>query len=343
MAKTHADEIKEAYGEGSAARVSDGVSALPEVFFPVLEASGPYADLYDERLEDGPDEDLIQNIVESGQRYPILVWKDGERDGKPNYVIVDGLQRWLALTEINKRKLLPEAKLIDAKILRAKTLNECILIKIESNMQRKNETPRTLALKVMRALKHWPPSRVRLSTKLNQASFDGLVLYVELSPEAQKAVDSRTLALASIPEIAKVPRHEQQAALDILIANGAKTTTDVANTLQDVRAGKPPRKPADRQRLPARKTYTKMLDALTNAPNSNDVLCAYATIRTLFGYADDIKAFPEVGEVLLPILKPEKYKALADAKDEVEGKKPKAPKAPKESKAKVKKPKVKKR
>lgn len=168
---------------------------------------------------DKPDiEWLVSDICKHGQMQPVGIWDDA---GAP--VLAYGFSRWRAISEINKRKLLPSKLQIKCTYVRCNEQGAFIR-NISENRQRNETTPIDDAHNIQRlfdweldekeiAQIYFPTAATEDEIKNALRWVRERVNLIKLTPEAEKAMLSGKLNETAAQAIAKLSSAQQRAAL----------------------------------------------------------------------------------------------------------------------------------
>jgi len=224
------------------------------VEFNVKATRGTIYEFYPDEIEvreelngrqDKPDiEWLIADIISQGQIQPCGVWSDG---GTP--VLSYGFSRWRALSEINRRKLTPEAMKLKCSYF--KTNEQGAFVRnISENRMRNETTPIDDAHNIQR-LVGWGLTETRIAaiyfpTAATEAELVEAVKWINdrlklisLSPEAEIAVKSGRIKKESAAQAIAKLKSSQQKALLKSKPEGEITAKDVKAFLGSSKPEKP--------------------------------------------------------------------------------------------------------
>lgn len=180
---------------------------------------GPEHPLFDPSVRLPLDESFVKSIKESGVLEPVLVWKDGEENGKPRVFILAGRDRTRAAREVKKQGI----PIKIAGIVRRGTQAEVFREFIEENTQRRaRDNPLVLARKIERA-RHLGYDDASIS-HLFRLSLPSINTYADLLNAHEKvrtAIEEKTISIGAATEILRLPYKEQTKALTTLLETTA--------------------------------------------------------------------------------------------------------------------------
>lgn len=162
-------------------------------------------------------EEMIQSLLRRGQIQPVSVRME---NGKP--VLAAGFTRWAAVSEINKRGLVPVRMKLKCIYVKMSEV-EGYLLNYEENRARNSTTPMDDAHHFDQLMK-WNLTIEEIAVKLNlKPTFikDRLAL-IEAEPEVQAAVSGGRLKPTAAKRLAKLSAEEQR---ELVKRNGHKITT----------------------------------------------------------------------------------------------------------------------
>src|SRR5579885_2462085 len=165
----------------------------PDAVTLVTEESHP---LYDERVHLPVDEALVRSIMVRGVLTPIMVRKNGEKNGQPIVEAVDGRQRVKAAREANKR-LVAEGKMpirIPAVTKRGED-KDMAGIMLTTNELRKGDNAMVKARKLARLRDMgYGDEELAVTAGISPQTVNNLLSLLDLSPSLQKEVETGVLA-----------------------------------------------------------------------------------------------------------------------------------------------------
>lgn len=197
---------------------------------------------------DKPDiEWLIVDICSHGQMQPVGIWDDA---GTP--VLAYGFSRWRAISEINKRKLLPNKLEIKCVYVRCNEQGAFIR-NISENRQRNPTTPIDDAHNIQRlfdwemdekdvAQIYFPIAATEEETKAAVKWVRERVNLIKLTPEAEKAMIAGRLNETAAQAIAKLSSSQQREALKNA-GEGKIKAKDIKSSIPKSNRGRKPGEP----------------------------------------------------------------------------------------------------
>jgi ParB family chromosome partitioning protein len=269
---------KKAYG---AARRDDVLWFHPEDLVVVTDKSHP---LYDSRAELPLDEAMVKSIMADGVLEPVLVRKNGQRkNGTPLVEVLAGRQRVKNACEANRRLRAKgkEPVLVPA-ITRRGEDGDLFGVMITENEVRKDNGPMErarLCARYMRFGKSEEQAAVRFG--VTETTIRSWLALLELSKDAQEAVERGELTASVAVKLAKLPREEQPAVLEKLKADGEPLRGERGATNMNGATGHTPR-----LRMRGRKHLQRMLTVFEKS--KDPVPKATAILKYLLGDDDAI-------------------------------------------------------
>lgn len=264
--------------------------------------------LYDPRVDDPVDEVLLADIAANGVHTALKVRENGlDKAGKPILQVIAGRRRVTALLYLNK--LLVEKGEERKKVKFDKVRGsdqEMILIALSENSHRKGESVFSRAVKIDNAIKEGAShAQIKERTGMNHEQIERYLAFLNLSPEAQKAVEDKEIGVGAIDALATVPRAEQAVVLDKVKAqtqDGKKAKNHVvAQAAEAVRSGKPEDFQApDALRLCNRNQiedmasycYEVMNAAKKGSVEHSEAMTGFHLLSFLLGHRSVLKLFP---------------------------------------------------
>jgi len=254
--------------------------------------------LYDPRVHLPVDEATVRNMMVNGVLEPILVRKNGEKDGKAIVECIAGRQRVKAALEANRR-LVAEGKepiRVPATVRRG---DEATLfgILISENEIRHGETPMSRAEKVARYMNMGRSEEdASIAFGVGPQTIRNLLALMDCAPAVQKAVEAGQLtATMAALDFAKIPREDQEAALERLLAAGPVKGEEAQERIRAIREKKPVSNTRIRKR-PVLKAAVKALAKL----DRKDAEVACAVLKWVLGSDNALPGFPAIEAALYP-------------------------------------------
>lgn len=193
--------------------------------------------LFDERVKMKLPEVFINDIAR-GIHTPITVRKEGERkDGTPIIRIVKGRQRVKAARIVNER-LRKEGMPEDQLLLVPATFKKmddiaAIEMMLSENEMRFEDEILTKARKAQRALDRGvDPQRVADLFKVDTQTINKWTSILECTPKVQEAFSKGFLTIGACKQLARLPRKEQDAKLEEILAQAKELVVDQAKAEQ---------------------------------------------------------------------------------------------------------------
>jgi ParB family chromosome partitioning protein len=252
--------------------------------------------LYDERCELPVDKNMVRNVMVHGILEPILVRRNGEKDGAAQIEVIAGRQRVQWARAANKL-LVAEGKQpirVPATLKRGDA-TDLMGIMISENEIRQQDTPLVRASKVQRYLnmgRSEEDAGIMFGVSISTIR-DRLAL-LDCDASVQKAVETGALAATiAARQLSKLPRGEQKAALDALVASGATKGTRGMAAAQAQRTGGDPPPVEKRVRAkPALKAWLKELRKI----DKQEAEIARAVLAHVLGNDRALGAFEHLGK-----------------------------------------------
>lgn len=240
---------------------ADQLKVYPEALTLITDPSHP---LFDERIHDPLDNDLVESIRELGVKNPISVRKNGiDAKGKIVLEVVAGIQRTRAALAVNEALKKDDRIKVRIELLHG---DDAAMYewKAAENAQRRAESIFTRAKKCEKLLNVYGRSKSRIAQLLRlggPAQVDTHLEFLSLSPEAQEAFSLKQFPLASMAVIAAIPRQEQPEVVARVIELGARKAHEIPEAVDAVRRNKPFKAPV-RKKLMSRNDMQAWADAL---------------------------------------------------------------------------------
>lgn len=214
--------------------------------------------------QDKPDiEWLITDILKHGQLQPVLIWNDG---GTP--VLAAGFSRWRAISEINKRKLIPTK--LQIKCVHVKCNEQGAFIRnISENRMRNATTPFDDAHNIQRLFNwtmdekevakiYFPLAATEEEMKKALKWIRDTVNLIKLTPEAERAMKDGRLTETAAQAISKLSSAQQKE----MLKSGKLTAAEIkANSPKSNRGRKPQPKLAVEIDSELRRRITAVVDS----------------------------------------------------------------------------------
>lgn len=212
----------------------------PEDLAIITDKSHP---LYDPRAELPVSEAMVLNVKALGVLQPVIVRRNGERDGVAIMEVVAGRQRVKAAREANKRLRAEGGSpmLVGAIVKRADDASLFATI-VAENEARQDDSPMGRARKLARYLAFGvSEAEAAIVFRVSESTIRGWLALLDCDKSVQDAVERGQLpATTAAQEFAKMPREEQAAHLAALVANGATLTGETGReNVRRARAGEP--------------------------------------------------------------------------------------------------------
>jgi hypothetical protein len=229
---------------------------------------------------------LIADILLHGQMEPVGIWDDGGEA-----VLAYGFSRWRAISEINKRKLLPEKLQIKCVYVRCNEQGAFIR-NISENRQRNPTTPIDDAHNIQRLfnwdMKESDIAKIYFPTAATEEELKEAGKWVrerlnliKLTPEAERAMKDGRLNETAAQAIAKLSSSQQREALK----------KDGKLSAKDIRASKP--KKATKEKKPAqidpelRRRITAVMESRSAGASVGCVQVDEETLLALENYINE--------------------------------------------------------
>lgn len=236
----------------AASRGKSPIYADPKALTLIRDKAHPY---WDPRVEDVVDENssFYKDIAKNGVEVPVKVQRDGKNsDGSPRYLVWDGRQRVMTALAINANEGRTEETLIRVPfVVEDMEQGDVVMRSLALNIQRKGESPYSIAVKVSKALK-LGKSLEELTEACGFTDTRILEKYLKLlnfHPEVQMAFHQGRLLVGNIVDFADVPFDQQVEVMAKVLDSGATKTHEVKATVQAVREGREVRLPEVKKTL----------------------------------------------------------------------------------------------
>lgn len=180
---------------------------------------GPEHPMYDERINNPLDTQTMDDIRAHGILQNVRVCRDGD-----GYVVVDGRQRVRLAREINKVDKRDDETMIRVPVVITRA-DEIGLMRqaFAVNEHRTADDPVTRALKMQRMLDRGASMKAVATTFRfrNVTEAKAALTVLDLSAAGSEALKAGRISFAAALELAKAPRKDQEAALNVLLGDGA--------------------------------------------------------------------------------------------------------------------------
>lgn len=202
----------------------------------------PKNPLYDPRAKLPVDDALVRNIMVHGVLQPVILRRNGERpDGTAVMEVVAGRQRVKAAREANKRLHAAGAEEVLVPAIVKRGDDEMTFgVMVSENELRRGDSPIEKARKLQRYLDMGGgEDKAAVVFGVSRGTIRNLLALLDCDKSVQKAVEAGSItATLAATEFSKVPRDEQKAALDKLLASGGATKGSKArDNVRAVRSG----------------------------------------------------------------------------------------------------------
>lgn len=300
-AKTPADRLTQA--GVPVWRVYQTVLMYPEDLTLVRDPKDP---LFDPRVNDpvDPSSARYQEILAAGAPHTaIKAREDGEKNGKKIIKVVDGRDRTQILQHINKHHPLESGRRKIKVDLVHGDDGEMVLLSLSANGH-KEETPYSLAVKIGKAEKcnQSLDEIARACGWTTVLPVKKHLAILNFVPKVQAAFHGpEALSLAAAAHFTKVPRDEQEAALDKVQSGGAKKAREVEAAVQASQKGEEYVPPAPRKRIWSAERVEKLAQAISEQKGEAG---AAAILRHITGDPDALKDFPVLQEAVAKLTAP---------------------------------------
>jgi ParB family chromosome partitioning protein len=284
-AKTPADRLTQAGVKVS--RVYQTVLMDPADLTLIRDPKHP---LFDPRVNDpvDPNSTRYQEILAAGAPHTaIKARENGMKDGKPIVQVIDGRDRTQILQHINEHHPLESGpRKLKVDLVHGDD-GEMVLLSLSANGH-KAETPYSLAVKIGKAEK-CGQSLEEIARACGWATVLPVKKHLAILnfvPKVQAAFHGEeALSLAAAGTFAKVPREEQEAALEKVQGGGAKKAREVEAAVQASQQGTEYVPPAPRKRIWSPERVERLVLAIGTGE-------AAAILRHITGDPDALKDHP---------------------------------------------------
>jgi ParB family chromosome partitioning protein len=211
-----AKERKAAHGDD--VKIRDLPHRDPEALVLVTDEK---SHLYDSRVLDPPDEDMVRNIQVYGPAEPVIVEKNTET-GK--YEVIDGRGRVKACREANKRirKAGGEPWLMPFIVKRLDSGTAAGLM-ISLNEIRREDSPLNRARKAARMLEHGKTEAdVALAFGTSESTIKNLVKLLDAPAAVRNAVESGKITASDGYKLAKLEPEQARAKVQQIVAHAPR-------------------------------------------------------------------------------------------------------------------------
>jgi ParB family transcriptional regulator, chromosome partitioning protein len=249
----------------------------PDDLILVTDKSHP---LYDERVHDPVDENMVKNVMVHGIIEPVIVRRNGEKNDVPQVEIVAGRQRVKWARAANKLLAKEGKQLIRVPATtRRGDGGDLMGVMITENEGRHGDGPLVRAAKLQRFINMGRTEEdAALMFCKSVAAVRDLLALLDCDATVQKAVEQGTIgATLAARQLSRLPRDEQKAELQRMIASGATRGNAAQEHVRAARNGSAP--PAPKKRMRSRPTIEKWLRLLKKVDRSDA-----AVARAVLGY-----------------------------------------------------------
>jgi ParB family chromosome partitioning protein len=251
--------------------------ALPFDPEDLVLVTDPKHTLFDERVHWPIDPDFLANVNHFGVIEPVIVRRNGMKDGKPVLEVIAGRQRVKASREANKlRRARGEPIIYVYAILRRSGDAEAAEISVSENEARADDTPMIRARKMGRLLDLGrTEEHLCVIFCCTIATVKATLALLELAPGVQRAVEKGVVgATFAVQELGKLAHAEQEKKLLVLMNAGTTRGAAARNALEQIGPkGRLARGTPTKLRLRSRRFLERFKDELarmlpTAAPNT---------------------------------------------------------------------------
>jgi ParB family chromosome partitioning protein len=201
----------------------------------VVLVTNPKHGLYDKRVKQAVDMDMVKNVAMQGIHTPIDVVKevvgeippvDGMEKGKEVLVVVKGRQRTRWARAANEILSKSGCELLRLPVILKKLPQDSLLgITLSENSVRVEETPLQKAEKVSRYIEMGHTEKeASIICGVSETCIRQWLTCLNLSAGVRKAIEDGTIAASAASKLASLSTEEQDASLSELTADGGKPT-----------------------------------------------------------------------------------------------------------------------
>jgi ParB family chromosome partitioning protein len=167
--------------------------------------------LYDTRVEDAPDENMVRNIMYFGVIEPVIVRLDGE-----NVEVVAGRGRTKAAQEANRRLTSEGKQAIKIPCLVRRGQDADLMgVMLSENFIRRDDNPLAKSDKASRLVDMGKtPQEIAVIFGVTKQTVNGWLSLQNIAPEVRQAVEKDEIAAVSAAKLSSLPRKEQVEKLD---------------------------------------------------------------------------------------------------------------------------------
>lgn len=263
---------------------SDGFTADPDIFSIVTDKNHS---LYDERVEAIADDDpdfqaLVASIVEIGVKTQIHVIRDGDK-----LLVKDGNQRVRAARKANKIRA---AKGLDPVQVPFKVVHERNgeTQAEKASMNIRVKSPAMVQARLALRLEGMGKSREQIAVAMGCTvpMVDNYLRLLDCAPKVQQAVEQDKASPQVARELAKLPREEQEKALEVMLTEGVAKGSAGIRAVSAVKRGEKVEKKAVARRMKNRIAVQELHDRLHSKESSlkKDGAAVYMALRWVLGY-----------------------------------------------------------
>lgn len=248
------------------------------------------------------DPETMANIEANGYLEPIGVRKNGERppgsDIIPIVECIYGRQRIKMGREINKKNARAGLPLIRVPgVIKRGDPAKIMGMWVSENAHRRITSPLANARNIQRFLEYGrSEAEAAIQFKLTVQTIKANVSLLDLAPAVQKAVEKGQIkATLAAQEFTKIPREEQKAKLEELIASGATKGAAAKEKIKALRGAKD----TNTERARPAKVIKKAIKTLVKLERQDSDV-AVAILKWVLGRPNCLVPFPKIEAALDP-------------------------------------------
>ena len=258
--------------------------------------------LYDPRVEDQLDREMIEDIKERGVIMPLFVRKNGTTpEGVPVLQVIAGRRRQMH-SLVATREMGTEDSFRVPCIMVTGDDKQMLMLALAENGHRKKESILSRAVKVQNALKYGATTEeVAKAIGAAPQTIQGLLDFLSLAPEVQTAIETGAQPVGAIAAYKDVPREEQPKVLKTLVEAGATKNHEVKAGVKNAREGRTVTTPDVKKMLSRPKVEQLAQMVVTNlqaAADPHTLEVVASTLSFILGHKDAFKKYPEVEALL---------------------------------------------